>query len=69
MERKQQPISQESLRLFNLREQQGLPHYKAHNALEDAISTAELYLAQKASLNTDEDKISLKDMGLFNYKN
>jgi len=34
------------LRLFNLRERIGLPGYNAHNALSDAISTAELFLAQ-----------------------
>jgi len=34
------------LRLFNLRERFGLPGYNAHNALSDAISTAELFLAQ-----------------------
>jgi len=68
MQRRQQVITQKSLRLFNLRKQLGLPHYKAHNALEDAISTAELYLAQKASLGMKADEIKLKDMGLFNYR-
>ncbi|MCP4411555.1 MAG: hypothetical protein GY808_03155 [Gammaproteobacteria bacterium] len=68
MQRRQQVITQKSLRLFNLRKQLGLPHYKAHNALEDAISTAELYLAQKASLGMQSKKITLKDMGLFNYR-
>ena len=68
MQRRQQTITSESLRLFNLRRKQGLPNYKAHNALEDAISTAELYLAQKASLGLAEEKIYLKDMGLYNYK-
>ncbi len=68
MQRRQQVITQKSLRLFNLRKHLGLPHYKAHNALEDAISTAELYLAQKASLGMQPGKITLKDMGLFNYR-
>lgn len=68
MQRRQQVITANSLRLFNLRRKQGLPNYNAHNALEDAISTAELYLAQKASLNLSEEKIRLKEMGLYNYK-
>lgn len=33
------------LRLFNLRPRYNLPRYKAHNALSDAIATAELFLA------------------------
>ena len=68
MQKTQQVITPESLRLFNLRKQQGLPNYKAHNALEDAISTAELHMTQTASLNLDAEKIRLMDMGLFNYK-
>lgn len=68
MHRKQQPITTESLRLFNLRREQGLPNYKAHNALEDAISTAELHISQQASLNIAPEKIRLQNLGLFNYK-
>ena len=33
------------LRLFNLRPRFNLPRYKAHNALSDALCTAELFLA------------------------
>lgn len=33
------------LRLFNLRKLYNMPAYKAHNALMDAVSTAELFLA------------------------
>lgn len=33
------------LRLFNLRQYYNMPVYKAHNALMDAIATAELFLA------------------------
>ena len=36
------------LRLYNLREDYGLPRYPAHNALSDAVSAAELFLAQVA---------------------
>lgn len=38
------------LRLFNLRADLGLPRYKAHDALVDAVSTAELLLVQVAEL-------------------
>ena len=40
------PIKPGMLRLPNLRERYGLPRYRAHNALIDAISAAELLLAQ-----------------------
>ncbi len=40
------PIGVNQLRLFNLRSQYNLPRYHAHNAMEDAIATAELLLAQ-----------------------
>ena len=36
------------LRLWTARTRYGLPVYKAHNALTDAVATAELYLAQVA---------------------
>ncbi|MBF0471043.1 MAG: DNA polymerase III subunit epsilon [Gammaproteobacteria bacterium] len=38
--------SPQDLRLFNLRGRHNLPRYKAHNALNDAIATAELLLAE-----------------------
>ena len=38
--------SPNDLRLFNLRESHELPRYKAHNALSDALATAELFLAE-----------------------
>jgi len=38
--------SPNDLRLFNLRESYNLPRYKAHNALSDALATAELFLAE-----------------------
>lgn len=46
-QRDQLPRSGE-LRLASLREQYQLPRYKAHNALSDALATAELFLAQLA---------------------
>ncbi len=51
LERRQQPCKPNQLRLFNLRKQYGLPAYQAHNALMDAIATAELFLAQLAHGN------------------
>jgi len=44
-ERRHQPIKSGDLRLFNLRARYNLPHYRAHNALSDALATAELYMA------------------------
>lgn len=35
-----------ALRLFNLRDEHELPQYKAHNALSDALATAELLFAE-----------------------
>jgi len=40
-----------NLRLFNLRTLYSLPQYKAHNALYDALATAELFLAMAAEMN------------------
>ncbi|HHU37968.1 MAG TPA: hypothetical protein GXZ45_01570 [Propionibacterium sp.] len=40
------------LRLWNARTRYGLPVYKAHNALTDALATAELYLAHVAEFST-----------------
>ncbi|WP_196138423.1 exonuclease domain-containing protein [Aliikangiella sp. G2MR2-5] len=65
MARRQQAISATSLRLFNLRKKYGLPAYNAHNALEDAISTAELFLAQLASINRPLQEIRLRDLSLI----
>ncbi|MEJ5919548.1 MULTISPECIES: 3'-5' exonuclease [unclassified Corynebacterium] len=39
----------DELRLWNLREKYGLPVYKAHHALTDALACAELWLAQDAA--------------------
>jgi DNA polymerase-3 subunit epsilon len=45
MRNRNQFVRSTSLRLFNLRSYYGLPRYKAHNALSDALATAELFLA------------------------
>ena len=39
-----------ALRLWTARERRGLPVYRAHEALTDALACAELYLAQRAEL-------------------
>jgi len=46
--RRGRPIAPGSLRLAALRESYGLPRYRAHDALIDALATAELLLAQIA---------------------
>lgn len=50
-ERRNHTIQPGDLRLFNLRPRYNLPHYKAHNALNDALSTAELFLAMAAEMS------------------
>ena len=49
-ERQNHSIQSGDLRLFNLRPRYNLPRYKAHNALSDALSTAELFLAMAAEM-------------------
>jgi len=41
-----QAYAPSTLHLSNLRDEYGLPHYPAHNALNDAIATAELFMAK-----------------------
>ena len=43
-------IDPHRLRLFNLRDDYNLPRYAAHNALNDALSTAELFLAMASEI-------------------
>ncbi len=43
-------VPSNALNLFSLRAQYGLPRYKAHNAMIDAVSTAELLLVQTDEL-------------------
>lgn len=45
LERRNHTLQSNALRLFNLRDYYHLPRYKAHNALTDALATAELFLA------------------------
>lgn len=48
LQRRGASIQSGALRLFNLRKRYHLPEYSAHQALSDAIATAELFLAQAA---------------------
>ncbi len=50
-----------ALRLFNLRREYGLPVYRAHDALMDAVATAELFLAMCSHLSPTRP-LQLKDL-------
>ncbi|MBB4286103.1 exonuclease domain-containing protein [Roseospira goensis] len=52
MERAQRSVVPGTLRLNAARERYGLPRYKAHNAMMDAIAAAELFLAQVDHMGT-----------------
>jgi len=52
---------QQSLRLSELRRAYHLPHYSQHDALADAIATAELLLAMVAARGTAE-RVRLRDL-------
>ena len=49
--RRNHAVEPARLRLFNLRDDFKLPRYKAHNALCDAITTAELFLALQGEIS------------------
>lgn len=51
----------EELRLWGARERYGLPRYRAHDAMVDALACAELYLAQMAELG-ERGAITLQDL-------
>ena len=54
-ERSNVPYQGKDLRLFNLRKSFNLPVYKAHNALLDAIATAELFLLMVKYFSSDSN--------------
>jgi DNA polymerase-3 subunit epsilon len=54
-ERRNHTIQTGDLRLFNLRPRYNLPRYKAHNALSDALATAELFLAMAGDIDPGPD--------------
>ncbi len=62
LDRLQQPITSNQLRLANLREQYHLPRYGAHDALEDAIATAELFMAELGELKSRNPGLKLGDL-------
>lgn len=45
------PLTKTHLSLSGMRQRQGLPSFEPHNALNDAIATAELYLSLKKNNN------------------
>ena len=49
------------LRLSALRHKQGLPNHFAHNALNDAIATAELLMAQVSNME-NSNQLKLQDL-------
>ena len=53
-ERKNISYKPSELRLFNLRKVYKLPPYKAHNALLDALATAELFLAMLSTISAND---------------
>ena len=53
-ERRNHLIQPGDLRLFNLRPRYNLPQYKAHNALSDALATAEMFLAMADNLYAEQ---------------
>lgn len=53
MERKHQELKPDDLSLGNCRERYNLPVYRGHDALTDALATAELLLAQVAHKRDD----------------
>ena len=61
--RSQQPIQDGGFRLGACRERYGLPDYQGHDALTDALATAELLLAQIAYQGRDCRLHALNQMG------
>ncbi|WP_417537677.1 3'-5' exonuclease [Marinomonas sp.] len=61
--RSQQPIQDGGFRLGACRERYGLPEYQGHDALTDALATAELLLAQIAYQGRDCRLQDLKQLG------
>lgn len=59
--RRNHSVQPDRLRLFHLRDDFKLPCYKAHNALNDAITTAELFFALEAEI-TPTGSTALKDL-------
>jgi len=60
LRRRDIPIKPGMLRLGEIRERYGLCQYRAHNALTDAMATAELLLAITAHATASDNKLPLK---------
>jgi DNA polymerase-3 subunit epsilon len=58
LDRRNIPYDASLLRLSNLRERYNLPQHYAHNALNDAIATAELLLVETASSTYTKQKLA-----------
>jgi DNA polymerase-3 subunit epsilon len=61
LDRSPTPYNASELRLFTLRERHLLPRYSAHNALLDALATAELFFAEVATMS-DKQSLRLKSV-------
>ena len=61
MRHRNHAIEPNLLRLFNLRDEFKLPVYKAHNALGDALTTAELFFALEGEI-TPNSATKLKEL-------
>ncbi|MFU8838499.1 MAG: exonuclease domain-containing protein [Thiohalomonadaceae bacterium] len=59
LERRNQVIRGRDLRLAECRRRLGLPHYRMHNALSDALASGELFLVQLAQYDCNK-KVALK---------
>ena len=59
--RKQPMIKEGELRLWSCRERYNLPNYDAHNALVDALSCAELLMAQVSKMG-GSDNLKVSDL-------
>jgi DNA polymerase-3 subunit epsilon len=51
LDKRSVPYDPSELRLFTLRERYSLPRYNAHNALSDALATAELFFAEVGKMS------------------
>ncbi|MCF8480461.1 MAG: DNA polymerase III subunit epsilon [Rhodospirillum sp.] len=60
--RSNREIKQGDLRLGRIRERYGLPRYRAHDALVDAIGTAELMLAQASAMEGGKKAVRMGDL-------
>jgi DNA polymerase-3 subunit epsilon len=62
MDKSMQVVKPNQLRLGNLRKHYNLPRYPAHNALEDAIATAELFLAELCQMQESQPNVTLGNL-------